>query len=487
MVHPVGVHDTQTPQIVPAQTPPAQSNDRIDDAVNGISDKLRQESFLGIQHNDVTQDDLRGINDTLETLTPDERNEVISRLSDDQINTWMDEADNGEFLGMGGGLSADERRDLNNMLGEGLDARQLERVYNAVDGNDEKLGLAGAIADRASNDVKVDFIERLADDTTGGPASSSIVANGYGATTLTEDWNPEARATAVVLGSLGGDQTALADAYGALNDDQLQAVIQAGVKPFSSSSGGVVSTSYGPQVLTDMIDAAATSTDPELKARIFSAASGQLTEIAESGDGLYRVNPDAAADARPVSEALTGLLQSDVRGVVGALEESDRYGRALTGYLKEMVESGQTEQIGNLIAELRLDVAHAVPAENDPSTPDDNDVIYPNAELLGYFSGATQAAIMSSGADAQQQAAVVEDIFMTVIELGAGGIGGRAGGISSAVAKGLTRAGVNAATDSIAEDTRNMRQAFYDLAFPPDAGAAENSYRTWESSVLTAN
>jgi hypothetical protein len=488
MPAPVEVNNTQSYQVVHAQTPPAQPvGQPVDDAVNEISNRLRQESFLGIQHNDVSQGDLRAISDTLENLTPTERNEVISRLSEDQLNTWTDEADNGGFVGMGEGLSADERRDLNNTLAEGLDSQQLARVYNAWDGNDAKLDMATAIADRASADVRAEFVGRLADATTGGPASSSTVANGYGATTLTEDWNPHARSAAIVLGSLDGNQTALADAYGSLNDDQLQAVIQGAAKPFTSSSGGVLSTSYDTQTLADMIDAAATSTDPELKARIFSAAAPQLTEIADSGDGLSKVNPDAAEDARPVSEAMTRLLQSDVRGVVSALENDDPYGRALTGYLQEMVASGQNEKVGELIAELRLDVANAVPVANDPSTDADNDVVYPNAELLGYFSGATQAAIVNNGASAQEQAAVVEDIFMTVIELGAGGIGGRAGGISSAVAKGLTRGVVNEVTSAIGRETMDLRLGFYELAFPPDAGAAEDSYRSWESSVLSAN
>jgi len=278
---------------------------------------------------------------------------------------------------------------------------------------------------------------------------------------------------------------ALQDAFGALNDEQLRGVFAAAAEPFTSSSMGATGYGFNTAPLARLVDAAASSPDADLKARVFTAAGEQLKHVAASDDGVYATNPDAEGDAATIRDAMTRLVDSDVHGVIGALEEADPYGRALTGYLREMTDTGQNAQVGRFLATLGREIDATAPVENDPATTADNDLRYPNAELLGYFSGAVQAGIRASGADAQKRASVTEDIFMSVLDVIPGG--GNAGAVARGIAKGLTRATVNVVTDSIAQGTADLRDSFYRLSFPQGAGAAENSYRTWESSVLTAN
>src|SRR5690606_25350160 len=65
------------------------STSRVDQALDTIRDRLDEGFF-----NDVSQGDLRDINATLSGLTAEERNAVVSELSDDELNKWTDELDN---------------------------------------------------------------------------------------------------------------------------------------------------------------------------------------------------------------------------------------------------------------------------------------------------------------------------------------------------------------------------------------------------------
>ena len=79
---------------------------------------------------DVSKAELQEINQILSQLTPEETNNVIANLSDDQLHTWGRELD-----GWRGGLSDAEQVELYNSLAPDLDAKQLSRVYDAFGGD----------------------------------------------------------------------------------------------------------------------------------------------------------------------------------------------------------------------------------------------------------------------------------------------------------------------------------------------------------------
>lgn len=465
------------PQVVgeSASTPGTDVTTHVDVAREKIHAELNNEGFWNF---DVTHDDLLAITEKLRSFPPADRNALVAGLSQDDLERWTGEIDNGGGLlgtDLTRGLDADERGDLHRILAESLDGEQLERVYHAYDDSEQKLELAAAVAEHGSPDQKVGLIDRLRDDVTPGGFDSDVHAGGspYGASPrITTRADVEGLAVADLLGSLGGNPQALDAAYASLDDEQLNAVYAA-TDRFSSASGLSQGSTFDGTRLATIVDAAATSQDAELKARVFSAAAGQLDAIRDAVDGITEFDYSDGAASEQIAGAMTRLLETDVKGVVGALEASDPYGRDLTSYLRTTVAEDNNEQIGRLIGQLRQDVDLAIPV--------DNGTRYPNAELLGYFSGATQAAIFNNGADAEAQAAIVQDIFLSVLDFIPGADLARGG------ARTLSRGAVFGVTNSISECTTDLRRGFYELAFPPDAGAAENSYRTWETSVLSAN
>lgn len=479
------------PTVSPVDDPSRQPDtstidaDKVDDVREDIHNELNDDGAFDV---DVTHGDLLNITDQLQDLSPAERNALIEGLSDDDLERWTGEIDNGGgFAGSGltEGLNADERRELHEMLAQSLDGEQLSRVYDAYDQREQKLELAGAVAEHGSAEQKLELLNQLKNDLTPGGMNEDIHAvTGGGwmpSTYTTTRADAEGVAMAELLGSLGGNQQALDRAYGSLTDHELSSVFAAATDRNSSASGGAAGTTFDGTRLAEIIDAAATSNDIELRTRVFTAASEQLEAIRGAGDGVTEFNYSDGAATEKIVDAMTRLLKKDVHGLISELEKSDQYGGALVSYLQTMVASDKGAQIGELIAELGQDVDHAVPVENEPATDADNDVVYPNAQLLGYFSGATQAAILANGADAKQQGKIVQDIFLSVLDVipGASTVRG--------AFKGLTRTAVNTAAADVSQDTNRLRHHFYELIFPQGAGAAEDAYRSWEASVLSAN
>ena len=304
--------------------PTAQTNQNnpVDDAVETISNKLDDSGWF----DDVTHEELNEISEVLENLSPADTNEVISRLSDDQLAKFSGEMNSNAPFGLGG-LNGNEKNTLFTNLARDLDGEQLARLaVNFTDRGDiERLGTA--IAEHASPTAKVDFIEQLAnpsaeyltDDATHRPFTLGA--------SITEHGDPHALAVGEVLASLSNNQGALREAYNHLSDSQLDAVFSAAMDKASYATQGGFTVSFDPEQLVNIIEAAATSSNPELKARVFEAGARQLNAIRDTDSVI--VNPLADEDAAPVTEALTALIKSDTVGVVNVLETQDRYGDCL--------------------------------------------------------------------------------------------------------------------------------------------------------------
>jgi hypothetical protein len=165
----------------------------VDNAVSAISEHLEQDCLI----HDVTHDELSSINRILKGMTPAERTEAISKLSDREIETWTSELDNEGFLGIDEGLSADERRDLHDMLASLLDAKQLSRVYNAYEYREQKMELASAISTNSLASTKLAFVKELAPQTIDGSAGKQKDSGPYSS----DLGDTDARAVAEVLGA----------------------------------------------------------------------------------------------------------------------------------------------------------------------------------------------------------------------------------------------------------------------------------------------
>ncbi len=128
-------------------------SDPISNAVNTIRDNLDQSwNDWDVSHGDLTEN-----NQVLADLTPAQRNEVIARLSEGDLDTWAD-----EIHGTLGDLSASERQALFNSLAEGLDATQLARVVRAFEGHNDSLReLSSAVETRAPQTVRDALAQEL--------------------------------------------------------------------------------------------------------------------------------------------------------------------------------------------------------------------------------------------------------------------------------------------------------------------------------------
>src|SRR5690606_5878644 len=192
--------------LYPIATSGTQQMGSVDSAVSLTKDRLEQ----GIFDWDVTKGDLDDITGAVNDLSPQERNEFISKLSDDDIKNWTQEID-----GLNGSLSASERADVFNKLAEGMDATQMARFVKAFDGSPGgRSALADAVASHGNVEARVGFIE----------ATKGSIDGDYSATQ--GNWgNAETAAIGRILASLEGDPAAFEQAVGSLSQEQLQDVM----------------------------------------------------------------------------------------------------------------------------------------------------------------------------------------------------------------------------------------------------------------------
>ena len=156
----------------------------VDAAVDRVRSNLKENFFDW----DVTEKELKDINQALKELSPAQRNEAIGKLSDDDLQHWADET-----KGLNSPLQADDRRDLLNMLAQDLDAQQLGRVAKAFGVED----MADAVSSHGSPQQKLEFIKSLQ-----GDANADLkIKPGLGVTTSSYG-NESAKAISQVLGSL---------------------------------------------------------------------------------------------------------------------------------------------------------------------------------------------------------------------------------------------------------------------------------------------
>lgn len=485
--------DTST-SVTPSQTPaaPPVDSSKVDQAVSRIQDLTEDDGFLGTGRNDHMHE-ARDILSGKTGLSSGEVDEVVSRLSDDDLNALADDINSGGIFGHQG-LSADEKKDLFNTMATSLDGAQLARLSSAFGGREDVISLGDSVGRFASNETKVDYVQamssRTADQLVGDLSS-------HGSAAHLQFSDPDALAVGKAIAGLKGDSASVDQAINALSDDQLRSVIQSGAE--RSTRTTVTATGYIPvttiteshnaETLAGVLDAVATSNDAELKARVFTEGGKVLGDVAAS-DTVLSPNVTADEEVGRIRDSLQRILDSDTVGVVRSLETNDRYGGALTSYVKETLAKGEAGEkaIGETLARLqRGNDLSGSPIDRIGQTTND---YYPNAQSLGYFAGATQAAVSKLASDQKAQAEIVGNVFKAALGLATKGLDP----VSSAALGLYTDQAVKEAVDAFGSGASSLRDTFYELSFPQDPatkrpyeGPAERDYDSALNRVLAAN
>lgn len=405
-------------------------SDPVSTATSTIQDNLDQ----GIFDWDVTHGELIENSEAVANLTPEQRNELLANLSDDDLKNWTQEID-----GLNGALSASEREELFNNLVEGLDGEQLTRLVEAFDGSPGgRQALGNAVAAHASPEAKVAFI-----------AATKDSINGDYSAMEGRDGNPETLVIAKVLASLSGDQAAFDNAIKSLSPDQLEDVLAVGLgRSYVADTTGYTAGSYffEPSAALGIIQAAANSSDLQVKGQVFEAATQHFNTV----EGL---SPDAS-----YTDAITGLVQSDPNGLVNELQSrTDLTGESLAAYAKEMINSGKQQDLQNLLVQMQQGNDGSGNAYENFSDP-------AFARNLGFFTGAIAAGINSITDDAQSQADLLKNIFGA--GFGAAGAANPPAGVIASIGNGITSIAIDGIVDNLKEGNIDLKQAMYELAIP---------------------
>lgn len=446
---------------------------KVDAAVNLIKEKLDESGLF----DDVTHGELEEIERAFAGLNPEEANAVFNRLSDSDLRKWADELGSGGWFGTGG-FGGEEKQRLFDMLAGRLDGGNLNRLASLFGGDDLKA-LGRAVAAHATDAAKEAFVRAQA---------SRAETDGAAAVSVAE-----------VIGSMGDNPSALQRTLAGLSQSQINKIVEGATQEnwVSNFMSGGATVFYDAAPLGRMLEAVASVGDPNTKARFFEPAAARLKEIEDAGGAVETIGGIIYSKGDSVNQirnGLTALLNGDTNGVVGALERNLRDGKGLTMYVKSMINSGQTQALGEMIARLQTGNGrneNAIGRFGEMRTGSDGRPYYDNAENLGYLMGAVHAAIKDISGDRDKQANILKNIFGAV--LGAVGARNPATGVVASALNGLTSSVVDAVTDSLKNGDKDLLESLRELAFPRDArgetyeGAAETAYDSAVGRVIDAN
>ena len=471
----------------------------VDQAAQKIHSLVNDDGFLGTSRNDHMHE----INALLKQFSGADVDKIVGKLSDSDLSGWASDINSGGIWGAQG-LSGGEKRDLFNEMAQDLDGTQLGRLSSVFSGRDEALALGDAVATFAPAASKLDYVKAMAGRATDGDSS---LDSGFGYNSLITG-DKDALAVGKVLASMAADPASFNAAVKSLDANQLAAVLKAGegerITSYSGAmAGGSVmpnaSTTFDPAVLRGVLDAAAASGNAQTKARIFDAAASTLKDIRDS-NSLLSPNPGAGDTASKVAAGMTAIMNSDTRGVVDALNTRDASGKALTGYLSEVLTENPAANnpvLGRQIAQLQGagTASNASAFINTPENQGGKD-FYRNAQNLGYYAGATEAAINKMNADDKTQADILTNAFSTVLTAATTAVTRLpvSGRVVSGLANGLTKELIREVTADVAAGRKSLREALYDLALPrasPTAdryrGPADPFFQSAANTVILNN
>lgn len=403
--------------------PPTATADqgRVDQALSDVRERMKGSLF-----NPVGADDVKAVQDIIGGLPRQDANEVMKQLSNDELRHLANEVSDTSWIA--GGLNREDKAAFFDTMAKQLDATQLARLSDAfdktqngsgvgkLDSADDVAALGAAVGRHASTQTKLDFIRALSAN--GALTDQQSVHGVYVGGSMSQLSDPQARAVAEVIAGMGGSPTAARKALESLTTDQLNAVVKAAADPTMHIAGqGSSTVSYDTATFKKVMEVAGKTGDADLKARVFAAGAEVLRE-AESGNLFTPVLGDTAA----MRQGMHSLLMSDVNGVVGELASNaeTRDGTALAIYAKSALNAKEFDQLGEVQARLSL----GNDLKGDPiasfgatvKAPDGSER-YLNAERLGYFAGAMNAATKSISGDAAKQAELTNAVIKSALTL----------------------------------------------------------------------
>ena len=470
----------------------------VDQAAQKIHSLVNSDGFLGTSRNDHMHE----INKLLKQFSGADVDKIVGKLSDNDLKGWASDINSGGIFGAQG-LSGGEKRDLFNEMAQDLDGTQLARLSAVFSGRDEALALGDAVATFAPSASKLGYVTAMAGRATDGDMTMD---SGFGYNSLITG-DKDALAVGKVLASMKFDPVLFNAAVKSLDANQLAAVLKAGEgERVTTYAGSVVggampsaSTTFDPAVLRGVLNTAALSGNAQTKARVFDAATSTLKDIRDS-DSLLSPNPGAGDTAAMVAAGMTAIMNSDTRGVVDALNTRDASGKALTRYLSEVLTENPTSNnpvLGRQIAQLQGagTASNASAFVNTPENQGGKD-FYRNAQNLGYYAGATEAAINKMNADDKTKADILTNAFSTVLSVATTAVTRLpvSGKVVSGLANGLSKELIREVTADVAAGRKSLRDALYDLALPranPNAdryrGPADPFFQSAANTVILNN
>jgi hypothetical protein len=442
----------------------AQANapgNKVDSAVAEIKDVMKDGGWT---EDDLTNGELKQIAGIMKGLNKDEANQVMSKLSDAEVNKITDEMDS-SGIGNFNGLSKTEKQDFVGDLAGKLDSTQFGRVAKAFDDPQE---IADVVAAKGTTDAKIGFIDAYKDSASSAAQPGAWYEN-IGVST-TKFGNESARAIGTVLGSLGNDSEGLKRAIGStdsktgeftpglLSREQLRTVVDASMEQSSTivaSQGGASLPSYSfrSDKLNNILDAVATSKDAGLKAEVFTAASQSLGKVQGVG-GFLTPSANSHKEAAAISDHMGSLLKTDTRGIINKLEADDPSGNALTPFTRQQLADGKTDNLQNMVKELRNGPkGDAAQYLKDPQ----------HAQDLGYALGAVASGLKSLDKSAKAEAEILNKLLGF-------GISRIPGGVSDVISF-ASETAVKNTVGEVSKGAKAAPLAFYELmvkGMPPE-------------------
>ncbi len=459
------------------------------------------------------------IQSTATALPPDARNAVVSKLSDQELQSWMNATN--KFT------NPEDQQPMFDALAQGLDNKQLGRVIQALDPDnaisDANVAIVGRLGNAVVNNKSAtelkQFVQSAAGTVERDQKMGVVVAKALG--TLGEQSTPSTYS--------GGVPYTPTDSFGpaltSLNDAQLNSVVDAAGQERFEGNARV----YDASPLVALLDAgAAAPMSNQQKDRLIDAGLNTLQRLAdrpdegrqggavdgkvaaslgrlinsEQGDSIERraelfdkiasapsafASSDGAAD-KTIATSLKNLLATDTNGMMAELETQFREGAGLTRFVSEMIEQGRAEKdLKPIVAQLKLgNQLDGDPIQRFEAKDSEGD--YRNAQVLGFFVGAVYSGVSALNADKDTEAQALSDMFN--IASIATGVGGRAVDLGKLV--------VTKALDQHIADYKSknieLRDTISKLAYPMDAngrryegGKAEISYDTAVGRVKDNN
>ena len=422
---PVPTPQPRPQPVPPAAAPaPAPNQNNVDQALTDIRDRMKSGLF-----NPVGADDVKAVQDIVGGLSKADANAVMQQMSDDELRHLAGEVSDTSWIA--GGLNRDEKAAFFDTMAKQLDGEQLARLSQAFDRSQQGSGvgkldsaddvamLGAAVGRHASTQTKLDFIKAISAN--GALTDQKSVDGFHMGGSMSQLSDPQARSVAEVIASMDKSPTAARKALETLTTDQLNAVVKAAADPtmFNSASqaGSSVTMHYDTATFQKLMEVAGKTGNADLKARVFAAGAEVLKE-AESGNLFTPVLADTAA----MRKGMDSLLMSDVNGVIGELasNQETRDGSALATYAKSALNAKEFDQLAEVQVRLSLgnDLKGDPVAQFGTATKAaDGTDRYLNAERLGYFAGAMNAATKSISGDAAQQAELTTAVLKSGLTL----------------------------------------------------------------------